>query len=242
MKIFTTQEIRNWQPCFDLSKYLTEDWEGTILDILDRDYIPFQDRLWVVCRPEFLSDKLMRLFAVWCARQVKHLMKDKRSIEALDVAERYALGTATKKELRTARDAAWDAACVAAWVAAEDAAWYAARETAWYAARETAWNVARAAQKTKLKKNDPKWHKNWGRILMNYGCKKRSIVIPAVELSGFLSDGRQFEAVSMCPSSRYERSIVSVLIVKDDGEFEELRGAEFERAKDEIQEQSEMGF
>ena len=28
-----------------------------------------------------------RLFAVWCARQVQHLMTDPRSIEALDVAE-----------------------------------------------------------------------------------------------------------------------------------------------------------
>ena len=43
-----------------------------------------------------------RLFAVWCARQVQHLMTDPRSIEALDVAE--------SGRLRGAREAAWDAA------------------------------------------------------------------------------------------------------------------------------------
>jgi len=55
---------------------------------------------------------------VWCARQVQHLMTDKRSLDAIDVAERFANGLATENEL----DIAWAAARAAAGDAAWDAA------------------------------------------------------------------------------------------------------------------------
>ena len=56
-----------------------------------------------------LSDRSMRLFAVWCARQVQHLVKDQRAIDAIDVAERFANGLADHEALRQARVAAWTA-------------------------------------------------------------------------------------------------------------------------------------
>ena len=52
------------------------------------------------------SVRELRLFAVWCARQVQHLMSDPRSVDAIDVAERYADGKATDDELAAARAAA----------------------------------------------------------------------------------------------------------------------------------------
>jgi len=139
----------------------------------------------------WLADKLclvdgpaMRLFGVWCARQVQHLMTDQRSIYALDVAERYAAGGATRKELAAARDAAlaardaaWaardaalaaarDAAWAAALDAARDAAW-AAGDAAWAAARDAARDAgcaalaaARAAQRAKLREIFPASHIN----------------------------------------------------------------------------------
>jgi hypothetical protein len=114
MKTFTIADIRSWRPCYDPNEYLPEDWKGNVLDILDNKEIPFDDRLWVICRTELVSEKLMRLFAVWCARQVQHLMTDERSTQALDVAEAFANGKATEQELAAARDpaldAAWDAA------------------------------------------------------------------------------------------------------------------------------------
>jgi hypothetical protein len=82
-------------------------------------------------------DRDARLFEVWCARQVQHLMADDRSIAALDVAERFADDEASQEEL----DAAWDAARDSAWAAARDSAWAAARA----AARDSAWAAARAA-------------------------------------------------------------------------------------------------
>ena len=93
------------------------------------------------------------LFAVWCARQVQHLMTDPRSLAALDVAERHANGEATHGELSAAWAAAWDAARdaagAAAGAAARDAAWDAAKDAAWDAAGAVAgavaWEAARDA-------------------------------------------------------------------------------------------------
>ena len=99
------------------------------------------DALWC-CHVEPRYDKHWRLFAVWCARQVEHLMTDQRSRNALDVAERHANGEANDAEL----DAAWGAAW-AARVAANDAAW-GARDAAWAAARASARDAAWAAAMT----------------------------------------------------------------------------------------------
>ncbi|QTP32792.1 hypothetical protein B7759_01370 [Burkholderia glumae] len=86
-------------------------------------------------------DRDARLFAVWCARQVEHLMEDQRSKDALDVAERFANSEATEKELAAAWAAAWAAARAAAWAAARDAA-RAAWAAAWAAARDAARDAA----------------------------------------------------------------------------------------------------
>ena len=93
--------------------------------------------LWVATRPGVLPDRELRLFAVFCARQVEHLLTDQRSLDALTTAERFANGEATLGELA----AAWDAACAAAWDAASDAA----NDAAWDAACAAAWDAACAA-------------------------------------------------------------------------------------------------
>ena len=94
-----------------------------------------EDAIWALCCIENAGrDRDIRLFAVWCARQVEHLMTDQRSKDALDVAERHANGLATDGELAAAWAAAWDAArdaaSAAAWVAASAAASAAARDAA----------------------------------------------------------------------------------------------------------------
>ena len=71
------------------------------------------------------------------------MITDKQSIDALDVAERFANGEATQEELAAARDAAW----YAAWYAVGYAARAAARAAARYAARAAAGDAARDAQK-----------------------------------------------------------------------------------------------
>ena len=111
------------------------DWLLWMLDKLDR-------------RPD---DRTLRLFAVWCARNTPlldgrktgDLLTDPRSLAALEVAERYANGKASKEELDAAADAA--AAAWAAARAAAAAAWAAARDAAETAARAAA-GAAQAAQ------------------------------------------------------------------------------------------------
>lgn len=114
-----------------------------IVTILDSNGL--DDALWCL-RAVGGHEREKRLYAVWCARQVQSLMKDPRSGTALDVAERYANGAASKGELAVARDAAGAAATAAAWDArpAPGAAWSAADATR-PAAGEAAWSAADAA-------------------------------------------------------------------------------------------------
>jgi hypothetical protein len=121
--------------------------------------LPPQWLIWVATRRGVLSDKELRMFAVHCARSVEHLLTDQRSKDAIDVAERFVHGDATKKELAAAWDAAWETAWEAARAAALAAAWAAgaddraaARAAAWSAARVDG-AVARGAQADWLRAN-----------------------------------------------------------------------------------------
>ena len=138
------------------------------------------DALWAL-RCVHDCDRDARIFAVWCARQVQHLMTDARSTAALDVVEAFANGEASKHELAAARDAALDAARAAAldaaraaaWAAARaaardaardaawDAAWDAARAAAWDAARDAAWAAAWAARDAAWDAWDVAWDAAW---------------------------------------------------------------------------------
>ncbi|MDY7760141.1 hypothetical protein U0E18_18225 [Burkholderia pseudomallei] len=118
--------------------HFRHDAEIPLLDILKSNGL--DDALWTL-RCISGADRDLRLFAVWCARQVEHLMQDQCSKDALNVAERFANGEATDEE----QAAAWAAAGDAAWAAAWDAAWAAARDAAWAAAWDAAWAAARDA-------------------------------------------------------------------------------------------------
>jgi len=107
----------------------------------------FHDALWAL-RCVAGHDREIRHYAVWCARQVQHLMTDPRSLRALDVAERHADGLTTDAELAAARAAAWDAARDAAGAVsgtvARAAAWDAAWAAAGTAAEVAAWDAQAA--------------------------------------------------------------------------------------------------
>ena len=146
----TLNKIKAHSPCESGWKKLlaaqgktkADDVPFPMSNILDSNGL--DDCLWAIrCLPE--HNNLWRKYAVWCARQVEHLMKDERSLNALDVAWRHSEGMATDEELSAARDAARDAARYAAWAAAWDAAWDAARYAAWAAAWDAASAAARAA-------------------------------------------------------------------------------------------------
>jgi hypothetical protein len=154
----TLNKIRANSPCADgwkklltnLGKTEADDKPLPLTTILESNGL--DDAIWCF-RAVDGRDREVRLFAIACARRVQHLTADKRSLNALDVAERFANGLATKAEL----DAAWDAASAAAraaaraaasaaaWDAASAAARAAASAAARVAASAAAWDAARAA-------------------------------------------------------------------------------------------------
>ena len=137
----TLNRIRALKPCNSSWRKLLEYIGKTEAD---DDAVPFaviveacglEDAVWC-CRAEPQHDGLWRLFAVRCARSVQHLMKNPRSLAALDVADRYANGLATDEELGAARHDAWAAARGGIWASAATGA---AAKTAGNAAMEALW-------------------------------------------------------------------------------------------------------
>ena len=162
---FTLKGIRQHRPCglergsgygYDLlrknlGKGYGDETPITITQIYESN--KYDDALWCLRASDERFHHLWHHFSVDCAKQVEHLMTDKRSLDSLVVARNFADGKASKEELAAARDAARDAAGDAAWDAtwdaARDAAWDAARTAAWAAvetAAVAAWDAARAAQ------------------------------------------------------------------------------------------------
>lgn len=112
MKTLTWADFAKHKPCYNPS-YMYGEWEGTILDLMQRPDIPANDKLWAFTREGITDDKTLRLFAVACAKRVQHLLKDQQSINAIDV-ERYANGNATENMSAVARYAVGYAARAAA--------------------------------------------------------------------------------------------------------------------------------
>ena len=145
----TLNKIRSNSPCTSgwakllkhLGKVQADDVELSLLTILESNGL--EDTLWCL-RAVDGFEKEKRLMAVAFAREVQHLMKDPRSLAALNVAERFANGEATEEELNATRDAAYNAARDATAYAASHAAAY-APSAAYAAARAAAHDAALAA-------------------------------------------------------------------------------------------------
>jgi len=157
----TLNKIRAKSPCRNgwskllehLNKTKADDEPLDLLVVLKSNGL--DDALWCL-RAVDGYEREIRLYAVWCDRQVQHLITDRLKLEAIDVAERYANGNATDKELTDALAAASSQSAAyearnAAYAAAWAAAWAAAREATWSASsRVEAWDAVRYAQQVKF--------------------------------------------------------------------------------------------
>ena len=117
--------------------------------------------LWLFQRINPGDLQLLTLAKGHCANTVRHLMKDERSLRAVDAAIAFGEGKITREELDTVAKKARDAACAAyaadwtagaaARAAAEAAAVYVAAYEAAYAAAYAAYVAANPAYETNLK-------------------------------------------------------------------------------------------
>ena len=155
----TLNEIREQSPCTEgwtkllrtLGKTKADDEPLSIITILDSNGL--DDAFWCL-RAVKNRNKEIRLYMVWCARQVQHLMTDQHSLDALDVAERFANGEATQKERATAGTLAGTAAFYVAQGSAGAAAFNAARAASWanaFEITEIKWNSEGIDLETKLR-------------------------------------------------------------------------------------------
>jgi hypothetical protein len=155
----TLNQIKKYHPCKSgwekllrsKGKTKPDDELFSLLDVLKSNGL--HDALWCL-RAVDGYDKEKRLLAVKYARQVQHLMKDTRSINALDVAERFANGEATREEMHTAYAAAVDAAFAinAPYAAVYVTVWDAA-DAAWHTADAAWWVAFSAAAPADIRKN-----------------------------------------------------------------------------------------
>jgi hypothetical protein len=141
-----TDFCEHFAACHDGAEFATKyDTMAEVWDNCPRgDWL-----LWMLRKLRITPERELRLFACWCAEQAQPT--DPRSLTAIAVSRRYAMGEATLSELQAAAEAAY--AAYAAYAASEAAyAAYAADAAcavdaayAAYAAADAAANAAYAA-------------------------------------------------------------------------------------------------
>jgi hypothetical protein len=76
MKTITISDIKSWKPCFDPSKYLPENWSGTVLDILRDDRISASDKLWLLNKGDLVSENVINKLQKWSyIQQIKSILQ-----------------------------------------------------------------------------------------------------------------------------------------------------------------------
>lgn len=110
--LITLNKIKKHNPCTKGWKTILKargddkakmDLEFPLSEALESNSLG--DVIWaLICFPE--GKQIAKRYALWCAESVRHLMKDKRSKNALDATKKYLDGEIDIEELRVARRAA----------------------------------------------------------------------------------------------------------------------------------------
>lgn len=109
LQVITVKDIRALGPCYDPDRYLDEDWQGTVLDVLAFSACPAWDRLWVALEGDWIDASVLRTFAAWIARRLlEHIEQpDKRITAGVAAAERMARGELTTDDVANLQFDAW---------------------------------------------------------------------------------------------------------------------------------------
>jgi len=177
MKI-TRELLRAWRACYKderIAELVPIDGL-TPLELIGLD-IPEEDRLWVLLRDAVIPARNLRLLACkWASDTCRKAgWADERSINAINVAARFADGNATRAEL--------DAANAVAWLAARDAARGITGEApavaAAWATSASAWIAAKAGANALSGEQD-----NWGTQIEDVKAELRKVSNESGTLSG----------------------------------------------------------
>jgi hypothetical protein len=109
MRMYTLDDIREFEPCYDPGQYVGEDWQGSLLDILRMEEVPASDRIWFATQEGVLNDETSKVFCIWCGRQALTAGEavgetpDVRSVLAVDMAEKFLKGEVSAELLAKAR-------------------------------------------------------------------------------------------------------------------------------------------
>jgi hypothetical protein len=88
---FGIQDIREMGtngPCYDPARYLPEDWEGTIVDILRVHECPLMDRMWVATETQDLTQQMRRRI---CSLTIDYIAGQREKFPALSCKIDYAV-------------------------------------------------------------------------------------------------------------------------------------------------------
>lgn len=162
LTIYTLNDIREFEPCYDPNQHASENWAGTALDVLRAEHVSQKDRVWAAVR--MIDDQTARQFAIHCARHALNLIEtdDPLIIELKDMANRYTDGLATLQELSDMVAFAAQSECKCAeWSCAWSATAYAARSGVLKAAEGAFASAASAAGEVAVN-TAQKRHANFG--------------------------------------------------------------------------------
>ena len=108
-KKITYKDLVLLEPCYQPKEIgIKSNYSATIPEFIReyRDKVKnTKDIILVLCRKDHMTERDMRLFAVWCAREALKLIDNLNpiSIPACDVAEKYIRGETNTEKLNLAR-------------------------------------------------------------------------------------------------------------------------------------------
>lgn len=70
MKTFTYNDIMALSPCYNPDNKISSGWTGTCIDFLGIQSFPILDKIWLLCRQDFINITDLKPYLIWCAQQM----------------------------------------------------------------------------------------------------------------------------------------------------------------------------
>ncbi len=97
-------DIKNLWLSVESSDFFTEDWSGTVLDVLNMENLPNSDKLWIVINDKFISTEILEKFTDFCSKDSEYI--NMKGVKGSVYRARYALWSATWKKVNYEKEQA----------------------------------------------------------------------------------------------------------------------------------------